>query len=127
MNFYEHVFIVRPEISAQRVESLAEEFSSILTEKGGKLGKTEYWGLKELAYPIKKNAKGHYILMNLTAAPEDIGEMERQMKLHDDVLRYLTLRVDEHETSPSIQMKQKDRNEEENNSERPQTAEKNDA
>lgn len=111
MNFYEHVFIVRPEVSSQRAQSLADEFGAVLKDKGGKISKTEYWGLKELAYPIRKNKKGHYILMNLTASSVDIAEMERQMKLHDDILRYLTIAVDELDAKPSIQMKQKEKEE----------------
>ncbi len=109
MNFYEHVFIVRPEVSSQRAQALAEEFGATLTKGGGSVGKTEYWGLKDLAYPIKKNDKGHYLLMNITANPSDVGEMERQMKLHEDILRFLTLRVDELDENPSIQMKRKDK------------------
>lgn len=104
MSYYEHVFIVRQDVSAQQVETLTETFSGVITELGGKIEKTENWGLKSLAYRIKKNRKGHYVLLNIDAPSEAITEMERQMRFHEDILRYLTIKLDELDPNPSIQM-----------------------
>src|SRR5690606_33125816 len=105
MPLYEHVFLARQEVSPQQVEALAKEFGQVITDGGGTVGKTEYWGLKTLAYKIKKSRKAHYTLMNIDAPPHVVAEMERRMGLSTDVLRFLTLRVDEHETEPSVQMR----------------------
>lgn len=105
MPLYEHVFLARQDISAQQVESMMEEFQKLIGDGGGKVGKTEYWGLKSLTYKIKKNRKAHYALMNIDAPPSAIAEMERQMRLSTDIIRFMTLRVDEHETEPSAMMK----------------------
>ena len=107
MAYYEHVFIARQDISGAQAEALAETFSGLVGENGGSVTKTEYWGLKNLSYRIKKNRKGHYLLMNLDAPSDAVLEMERQMRLHDDILRYLTIRVDELEEEPSVMMKNK--------------------
>ena len=104
MPCYEHVFIARPDVSSQHVESLVETFSNVLTEGGGNVGKTEYWGLRNLAYRIRKNRKGHYVLMNIDAPHPAVAEMERQMRLHDDIMRFMTLRVDTLDDAPSIMM-----------------------
>jgi small subunit ribosomal protein S6 len=104
MAFYECVFIARQDISATQAEALADQFSTIITENGGQVGKKEMWGLRNLAYRIKKNRKGHYILLNLDAPSDAVQEMERTMRLNEDVLRYLTVRVDELETEPSVVM-----------------------
>tara|TARA_R110002072_G_scaffold141724_2_gene287036 strand:+ start:192 stop:698 length:507 start_codon:yes stop_codon:yes gene_type:complete len=104
MPLYEHVFISRQDVSAQQVENLTEQFSNIITENGGTIAKSEYWGLKNLAYKVKKNRKGHYQLLNIDAPHAAVAEMERQMGLNEDVLRHLTLRVDEHEEGPSAMM-----------------------
>ena len=104
MTLYEHVFIARQDITPQRAQALIEEFSATIAEQGGNVAKTEYWGLCNLAYQIKKNRKGHYMLLNIEASHTAITEMERQMKLHDDILRFLTLRVDEHDPNPSPPM-----------------------
>jgi small subunit ribosomal protein S6 len=104
MPLYEHVFIARQDVSAQQVENLTEQFSNIITENGGTIAKSEYWGLKNLAYKVKKNRKGHYQLLNIDAPHAAVAEMERQMGLNEDVLRHLTLRVDEHEEGPSAMM-----------------------
>ena len=98
MPLYEHVFLARQDISQQQVEALIKEFADVISTGNGKIGKTEYWGLKNLAYKIKKNRKAHYSLMNLDAPPAAIAEMERKMGLNPDVLRFLTIRVDQHET-----------------------------
>lgn len=103
MSFYESVFIARQEISAQQADALAETFSNVIAENGGTVSKRENWGLKSLTFRIKKNRKGHYILLNIDAPTAAINEMERQMRLHEDVLRYMTVRVEELEEGPSIQ------------------------
>lgn len=107
MPLYESVFISRPDISAAQVETLNEGLSKILEENGGKVTKTEYWGLKSLAYRIKKNRKGHYSLLNIDAPPAALSEMERNLRLNEDVLRYMSIRVDEHEEGPSVMMQNK--------------------
>ena len=104
MPLYDRVYIARPDISATQVEALTGDWTKILEENGGKVTKDEYWGLKSLAYRIKKNRKGHYSLMNIDAPPAALAEMERNMRLSEDVLRYMTVRVDEHEEGPSIIM-----------------------
>lgn len=105
MPLYEHVFLARQEVSNQQVEAMIKEFSQVITDTGGTVGKTEYWGLKGLAYKIKKSRKAHYALMNIDATPAAVAEMERRMGLSNDVLRFLTLRVEAHEAEPSVQMR----------------------
>ena len=109
MALYEHVFLARQDISGQQAEALVEHFKGILEENGGKVGKVEPWGLRSTAYRINKNRKAHYVLMNIDAPAAAIAEMERQMRIHDDILRYVTLRVDEHEEGPSAMMRKSDR------------------
>lgn len=104
MALYECVFIARQDIASTQVEGLVEQFSNILTENQGSVAKQEYWGLRNLAYRIKKNRKGHYVLLNIDAPADAVHEMERNMRLNDDVLRYLTTRVDELEEGPSVVM-----------------------
>lgn len=107
MPFYESVYIARPDISATQVEALTESLSKIVEDNGGKVTKNEYWGLKSLAYRIKKNRKGHYSLMNLDAPAAALQEMERNMRLNEDVIRYMSIRVDELEEGPSVMMQNK--------------------
>jgi small subunit ribosomal protein S6 len=109
MPLYEHVFLARQDISQTQVEALTKEYSQVIEEGGGKVGKTEYWGLKTIAFKIKKNRKAHYSLMNIDAPPAAIAEMERRMGLSPDVIRFITVRVEQHETEPSIQMRKSDR------------------
>jgi small subunit ribosomal protein S6 len=109
MPLYEHVFLARQDISQQQVEALTKEFSDVIEELGGKVSKTEYWGLKGLAFKIKKNRKAHYSLFNLDAPPAAVAEMERRMGLSTDIIRFITIRVDELETEPSAQMRKSDR------------------
>ncbi|MCY4048494.1 MAG: 30S ribosomal protein S6 [Hyphomicrobiales bacterium] len=104
MPLYEHVFITRPDLSAQQAEGLIETYGNIIRSGGGSVGKTEYWGLRSLAYRIKRYRKGHYSLMNLDAPHEAVAEMERKMRLSGEVVRYLTISVDEHEETPSAVM-----------------------
>ncbi len=103
MPYYESVFIARQEISAQQAEALAENFAGVISESGGNVTRTESWGLKSLAYRIKKNRKAHYTMLNIDGPAEAVHEMERQMRLHEDVLRYMTIRVDELDEEPSVQ------------------------
>ncbi|MFY0614555.1 MAG: 30S ribosomal protein S6 [Hyphomicrobiaceae bacterium] len=105
MPLYEHVFLARQDVSQQQVDALTNEYKQIITDGGGTVGRSEYWGLKSLAYKIKKNRKAHYTALNIDAPHAAVAEMERRMGLSTDVLRFLTIRVDEHETEPSIQMK----------------------
>ena len=111
MSLYEHVFICRQDISQQQVEKLTENLTAILTEQGGSIEKTEYWGLRSLAYRVKKNRKGHYSLLNITADHTAISEMERQMSLNDDILRFMTIRVEEHDGEPSAPLSSKNKDE----------------
>ena len=104
---YESVYIARPDISATQVEALTADWTKILEDNGGKVIKDEYWGLKSLAYRIKKNRKAHYSLMNIDAPLAALAEMERNMRLNEDVLRYMSIRVDEHEEGPSVMMQNK--------------------
>lgn len=109
MALYEHVFLTRQDVSGQRVDELVEQFKAVVETGGGSVGKTEYWGLKSLGFRINKNRKAHYTLMNLDAPHQAVAEMERQMGINEDVLRFLTVRVDELEEEPSVQMQKKER------------------
>ncbi len=108
MPLYEHIFIARQDVSPQQVETLTGQFKAIIASLGGTVGKTEYWGVKSLAYRIKKNRKAHFTLMNIDAPPAAIAEMERQQGINEDVLRILTLRVEAHEEGQSAQLRKRD-------------------
>ena len=108
MAFYENVFIARQDVSTVQVEQMAAQFAEIITAQGGEVLKTEIWGLKTLTYRIRKNRKGHYVLTNISAPAGAIAELERNLRLHEDVLRYLTVRVDELEEGPSAMVRNKD-------------------
>jgi len=108
MALYESVFIARQDISATQVEALSQKLTTIITEQGGKVTKNEYWGLKNLAYRIKKNRKGHYTLLNIDAPAAAIREMERNMRIDEDVLRFLTVRVEELEEGPSAMLRSRE-------------------
>ena len=112
MPFYENVFIARQDVTAQQVDALADTFTGIITAQGGQVLKKEYWGLKGLTYRINKNRKGHYVLFNIEAPAGAIAEVERNMRLNEDVLRYLTVRVDELEAGPSAMLQSKGRDRE---------------
>lgn len=101
MPLYESVLIARQDLAAPQAEALGETFQALLEANGGKVSKREYWGLRNLAYKIKKNRKGHYILMNVEATGPAIAELERNLRIHEDILRYMTVRVDELEEGPS--------------------------
>ncbi len=107
MAFYETVFIARQDLSAAQVEALAANLTDIITQGQGEVAKTEFCGLRTLAYSIKKNRKGHYVLFNLDAPVAAVKEMERQMGLNEDVLRFLTLKLDKLDSNPSPLMQSK--------------------
>lgn len=107
MALYEHIFIARQDVSNQQVETLVEELTKILTDNGGSVLKTEFWGLRNLAYRIKKNRKGHYVLFHIDAPHAAVAEMERNERLNEDVIRVLTIRKDELAEGPSIMMQVK--------------------
>ena len=109
MALYEHIYMARQDVSPQQVEELTTTLTNVLTEGGGKVTKNEYWGLKSLSYRIKKNRKAHYTLLNIDAPAAAVAEMERQMRINEDILRFLTVRVDELEEGPSAMMQKRDR------------------
>jgi small subunit ribosomal protein S6 len=113
MPLYEHIFLARQDVSTQQVEAMVEQYKGIIEQNGGSVGKVEAWGLKSVAYRIRKNRKAHYTLMNIDAPAAAVAEMERQMGINEDVIRFLTLRVEEHETEPSAMMQKRDRGERE--------------
>ncbi len=108
MPLYEHVYLARQDISPQQVETLTGQFKTIIASLGGTVGKTEYWGVKSLAYRIKKNRKAHFTLLNIDAPPAAIAELERQQGINEDILRVLTLRVEALEEGPSAQLRKRD-------------------
>jgi len=109
MPLYEHVFLARQDVTSQQVEALAEQYKGIIEAAGGTVAKTEMWGVKSLAYRIKKNRKAHFTLMNIEAPPAALAEVERQMGISEDVLRFMTLKVEEHEEGPSAMMQKRER------------------
>jgi small subunit ribosomal protein S6 len=109
MPLYEHVFMARQDVSSQQVETMTKEYQTIIESLGGKVPKQEYWGIKPLAYKIKKSRKAHYVMFNIDAPPAALFEMERLMRISPDILRFLTVRVDELETEPSAMMRKSDR------------------
>jgi len=109
MALYEHIFLARQDVSPTQVEELTTAFTDLITQGGGKVTKNEYWGLKSLSYRIKKNRKAHYTLLNIDAPHSAIAEMERQQGLSEDILRFMTIRVDELEEGPSAMMQKRDR------------------
>ncbi|HWM46832.1 MAG TPA: 30S ribosomal protein S6 [Xanthobacteraceae bacterium] len=111
MPMYEHVYLARPDVSAQQVEDLTNQFKGVIEGLGGKVTKTEYWGLKSLSFRVKKNRKAHYTLLNVEAPPAAITEVERQERINEDVLRFMTIRVEELEEGPSAMMRKAERDE----------------
>ncbi len=111
MPLYEHVMIARQDLSNAQAEGLIEHFSTVLTDNEGKVLDSEYWGVKTMAYKINKNRKGHYAFLKTDAPAPAVQEMERLMRLHDDVMRVLTIKVDAHEEGPSIQMRKSEERE----------------
>ena len=109
MALYEHIFLARQDVSAQQVEELTNNMTEVLTSNGGKVTKNEYWGVKTLSYRIRKNRKAHYSLLNIDAPHAAVAEMERQMRINEDILRFMTVRVDELEEGPSAMLQKRDR------------------
>ncbi|MBY0563280.1 MAG: 30S ribosomal protein S6 [Hyphomonadaceae bacterium] len=111
MPYYEHVLIARPEISPQQVDALVEDITKTVKELGGQVGKTEYWGLRNLTYRIRKNRKGHYAMLNIDCPANAVAELERRLKINEDVMRYKTIRVEELDEEPSPILARRDREE----------------
>ena len=109
MALYEHIFLARQDITAQQVDALVEQYKGVIESFGGKVGRIENWGLKSLTYRIKKNRKAHYALMDIDAPAAAIHEVERQMRINEYVLRYMTIAVEAHEEGPSAMMQKRDR------------------
>jgi small subunit ribosomal protein S6 len=105
---YEHVFLARQDVTAQQVTGLMNTFKAVIEENGGSVGKTEYWGVKSLAFKIKKNRKAHYTFLNIDAPHAAVAEMERQMRISPDIIRFLTVRVDELDEKPTVMMRRQD-------------------
>ena len=112
---YEHVFICRQDLTSVQAEALAEEFKGTLTENGGKVIESEYWGLRSIAYRMNKNRKGHYFMFKSNSQAKAVAEMERLMNIHEDIMRFLTIKVKEHEDGHSIMMNSRNKDEEERN------------
>ena len=123
MALYEHVFISRQDLSTSQAEDLVQQYSKILTDNGGKIVGHEYWGLKTLAYKINKNRKGHYSLIKSDSPPSAAQEMERLMKINEDIMRIMTIKVDKHEEGPSVMLRSKHKSDDISN----ESAEKNDS
>lgn len=121
MALYEHIYLARQDISAQQVEALTAQFKSIIESFGGKVEKVEYWGVKSLAYRIKKNRKAHLSLLNIDAPPAALAEVERQMSINEDILRFMTVRVEALEAGPSAMLRKRD---DDDRGERPDRAER---
>ena len=109
MPLYEHVFLARQDVTAQQVETMVETYKGVIETGGGTIEKIESWGVKSLAYRIKKNRKAHFTLLNISAPPAALAEMERQMQISEDVLRFMTIRVEQLEAEPSAMMQKRDR------------------
>jgi small subunit ribosomal protein S6 len=118
MALYEHIFLVRQDITAQQVDALTEQYKGVIAGHGGKVAKIEYWGVKSLAYRIKKNRKAHFCLFNIDAPAAAVNEMERQMRINEDIIRIMTVRVDALEEGPSAMMRKRDDSDREDRGER---------
>lgn len=113
MPLYEHVFLARQDLAQNQVDALAETSTKIIEDNGGKVVKTETWGLRNIAYRVKKNRKAHYVMLDIDAPAPAITELERQIRINEDVIRYMTVRVDAHEQGPSAMMRKSERGERE--------------
>jgi small subunit ribosomal protein S6 len=109
MPLYEHVFLARQDLAQAQVDAIAENATTIIKDNGGSVAKTETWGLRSLAYRIAKNRKAHYVMLDIDAPPAAIAELERQSNINEDIIRFLTLRVDAHEKGPSAMMRRGDK------------------
>ncbi len=111
MPLYEHIFMARQDVTPQQVETMVDQYKGVIEQNGGTVEKTEMWGVKSLAYRIKKNRKAHFTMFNLNAPAPAVAEMERQMRINEDILRFMTIKVEELETEPSVMMQKRDRDE----------------
>src|ERR671913_28903 len=111
MPLYEHVFLARQDVTPQQVEGFVDQFKAVIEQNGGRVEKTEMWGVKSLAYRIKKNRKAHFTMFNLDAPAPAVAEMERQMRINEDILRFMTIRVDALDAEPSVMMQKRERDE----------------
>ena len=118
MALYEHIYLARQDVTPQQVETLTEQFKTVIEANGGKITKSEYWGVKTLAYRIKKNRKAHFTLMNINAPAAAVAEMERQMGISEDILRFMTIRMEEHEEGPSAMMRKREESDRDDRGER---------
>jgi len=109
MALYEHIFLARQDLSQAQIDALAATATEIVEANEGKVTKTETWGLKSLAYKIERNRKAHFVMLNIDGPGSVIAELERQTRINEDVIRYLTIRVEEHEEGPSVMMRKNDR------------------
>ena len=128
MPLYEHVFLARQDLAQAQVDALAENASKIITDNGGKIAKTETWGLRSIAYRIAKNRKAHYVALDIDAPAPAIAELERQSNINEDIIRFLTIRVDEHEKGPSAIMRrgEKERERRSERGDRPERGDRDD-
>ena len=111
MALYEHVFLARQDVTPAQVEGFVDQFKGVIEQNGGQVEKTEMWGIKSLAYRIKKNRKAHFTMFNLNAPPAAVAEMERLMRINEDILRFMTIRVETFEEGPSVMMQKRERDE----------------
>jgi small subunit ribosomal protein S6 len=111
MPLYEHVFLARQDVTPQQVEGFVDQYKAVIEQNGGRVEKTEMWGVKSLAYRIKKNRKAHFTMFNLDAPAPAVAEMERQMRINEDILRFMTIRVDALDAEPSVMMQKRERDE----------------
>ena len=111
MPLYEHIFMARQDVTPQQVEAMVDQYKGVIEQNGGSVDKTEMWGVKSIAYSINKNRKAHFTMFNLNAPAPAVAEMERQMRINEDILRFMTIKVEELETEPSVMMQKRDRDE----------------
>ena len=111
MPLYEHIFMARQDVTSQQVEAMVDQYKGVIEQNGGTVEKTEMWGVKSLAYRIKKNRKAHFTMFNIHAPAPALAEMERQMRINEDILRFMTVRVDKLDAEPSVMMQKRDRDE----------------
>ncbi|MDX2257547.1 MAG: 30S ribosomal protein S6 [Hyphomicrobiaceae bacterium] len=119
MPLYEHVFLARQDVSSAQIDQLTKEYTEVIEQGGGKVARSEYWGLKNLTYKINKARKAHYVMLNIDAPPAAVAEMERRMGISTDVIRFMTVRVEAHESEPSVMMRKSDRDERGDRGDRP--------